>query len=105
MAGDVDFPRFMAAVGLRSLNEKCFDGWITVDGCGDTNASFCRLALDKAIPFVWAGWLLPAYKGDGQLSHLTWRGPSAAADRLTGQQARREAVSGATAISTSVTVL
>jgi hypothetical protein len=81
MPGDVDFPRFMAAVGVRSLNEKCFDRWITVDR-SNGDATFCRLLLDKAIPFVWAGWLLPTYKSDGQLSHLSWRGPAAAEQRL-----------------------
>jgi len=81
MPGHVDFPRFMTAVGVRSLAENCFDGWITVDflNGGDT---FCRLQLDKAMPFVWAGWLLPIYKPNGQLSHLSWRGPSSAADQL-----------------------
>jgi hypothetical protein len=81
MNGNIDFARFMSAVGVRSLNEKCFGGWITVDRLnGDT--TFCRLPLDKAVPFVWAGWLLPIYKADGQLSHLSWRGPTSAERRL-----------------------
>lgn len=81
MPGNLDFPRFMAAVGLRSLAENCSDGWITVDRL-DGDDTFCRLQLDQAIPFVWAGWLVPTYKPNGQLSHLSWCGPSAAADRL-----------------------
>ncbi len=81
MADTVDFPRFMAAVGVRSLAEKCIDGWITVDGW-DGGVTFCRVRLDKAIPFVWAGWLLPVYKPNGQLSHLSWRGPATAEHRL-----------------------
>ena len=80
MRGNVDFPRFMAAVGVRTLAENCSDGWITVDRW-DGDDTFCRLQLDRAIPFVWAGWLMPVYKPDGQLSHLSWRGPDAA-DRL-----------------------
>lgn len=81
-ARPVDFPRFMSAVGLRSLREKCFDGWIAVDR-SNVDAILCRLPIQKAIPCVWAGWLLPANKSDGQLSHLSWRGP-AAAERSVG---------------------
>jgi hypothetical protein len=81
MPAEVDLPRFMEAVGVRNLASSCFDGWITVDRwCGDS--TFCRLQLDKALPFVWAGWLLPVYRPDGRLSHLSWRGPAEAAQRL-----------------------
>jgi hypothetical protein len=89
----VDFPRFMAAVGVRSLNDRCFDGWITVDRWNG-DATFCRLPLEKAIPFVWSGWLLPAYKDDGQLSHLSWCGPATAERRLGLDFARGGSVRG-----------
>ena len=78
----VDFPRFMAAVGLRSVHERCFDGWITVDRDCASDATFCRIPLGKAVPFVWSGWLLPNYNASGDLSHLTWRGPEDAEGRI-----------------------
>jgi hypothetical protein len=61
MPGNTDFARFMAAGGVRSLNEKCFDGWITVDRWNG-DITFCRLPVDKAIPFVWRVGCCPSTK-------------------------------------------